>query len=334
MHPPSLEITPPPGGGSASFASLTGVPGDNAALAAALGAKLNLTGGTLSGALNFSGTTHAGIRLNNLTTVERNALASPSAGMTVWNTTQARMNVHNGSAWTDGFVRLEGDTMTGSLGITGGTVTASTPLLDLTQTWNNAAVTFVGHRLNVTDTSSAAASLLLNLQIGGNNKWSVRKDGSIDVIDLAATDTIFLRKNGASILRSGSSTSTLTSPLPFNCAGRIFVNGDTNVVPYHFAATDNNNTIVYFQVIGEAADVMAQRRGTNGQTFRLYGTFSDTSNYRRINLSMSTAGVAVLRPEGLGSGASGNVLHISGLPTSNPGPGILWNNLGIPAIGT
>lgn len=35
MHPPSLEITPPPGGGSASFASLTGDPEDNAALALA-----------------------------------------------------------------------------------------------------------------------------------------------------------------------------------------------------------------------------------------------------------------------------------------------------------
>jgi hypothetical protein len=394
------------GGGSASFASLTGDPADNAALASfwismglskvsetaleykglgnssdTLEFKINLNEGTskigevilgfrgdgngggtaflqgtssnfrieqgggglanllangltLSGNLNFNSTTAAGLRLNNLTITERNNIASPLAGMTVWNTNTSRMNVHNGSAWTDGFVRLAGDTMTGPLGMTGGTVTASTPLLDLTQTWNNAGVTFVGHRLNVTDTNSAAASLLLNLQIGGNNKWSVRKDGSIDVIDTAATDTVFLRKNGTSILRTGSSTSTLVSSIPFNCAGRLFVNGDTTVVPYHFAATDNNSTVIYFQLMGEAADVMAQRRGTNGQTFRLYGTFTDASNHRRINLSMSTAGVAVLRAEGAGTGASGNVIHISSLPISNPGPGILWNNAGTPAIGT
>jgi hypothetical protein len=49
---------------------------------------------------------------------------------------------------------------------------------------------------------------------------------------------------------------------------------------------------------------------------------------------MTTAGVATITPTGNGSGASGNVLHISGLPTSNPGPGILWNNAGTPAIGT
>jgi hypothetical protein len=84
----------------------------------------------------------------------------------------------------------------------------------------------------------------------------------------------------------------------------------------------------------DAANTLALRNATNAQTFRTYGTWTDASNYRRIALSMTTAGVATLLPEGAGTGASGNVLHISGLPTSNPGPGILWNNAGTPAIGT
>jgi hypothetical protein len=33
-------------------------------------------------------------------------------------------------------------------------------------------------------------------------------------------------------------------------------------------------------------------------------------------------------------GTASDTIHISGLPTSNPGPGILWNNAGTPAIGT
>jgi hypothetical protein len=41
----------------ASFASLTGVPADNAALVTALGLKLNLTGGTLTGPLTITGGT-------------------------------------------------------------------------------------------------------------------------------------------------------------------------------------------------------------------------------------------------------------------------------------
>jgi hypothetical protein len=72
----------------------------------------------------------------------------------------------------------------------------------------------------------------------------------------------------------------------------------------------------------------------NAQTNRLYGTVTDASNYRRLAMTMSTAGVAEIKPEGAGTGASGNVIHISGLPTSNPGPGILWNDGGTPAIGT
>jgi len=84
----------------------------------------------------------------------------------------------------------------------------------------------------------------------------------------------------------------------------------------------------------DAADVLAQRNGTNAQTSRLYGTYTDASNYRRLTNTMSTAGVAEIKPEGAGTGASGNVLHISGLPTSNPGPGILWNNLGAVVVGT
>ena len=84
----------------------------------------------------------------------------------------------------------------------------------------------------------------------------------------------------------------------------------------------------------DAANTLALRNGANGQTQNVYGTYTDGSNYRRVAIAMTTAGVATLKPEGAGTGASGNVIHISGLPTSNPGPGILWNNAGTPAIGT
>lgn len=84
----------------------------------------------------------------------------------------------------------------------------------------------------------------------------------------------------------------------------------------------------------DAANTLALRNSSNAQTFNTYGLYVDASNYRRVALAMTFAGVATLKPAGSGVGASGNVLHISGLPTSNPGPGILWNNAGTPAIGT
>jgi hypothetical protein len=328
MHPPSLEITPPPGGGSASFGSLSGNPGDNAALAAALGAKLNLTGGTLTGLINFSGTTHAGVRLNNLTTTERNAIVSPQAGMTLWNTTTSRLNVHNGSAWTDGFVRLAGDTMTGPLGVAMGTIAGSAPMLNLSQTWNSGAATFTGILANITDTASNAASLLLNLQVGSVTQMSVNKAGTVTAATFRLTGNtgsgLILRDVGSGavgINANGAQVIDLRS-------GAISLG--TNDLGFGITPTSVQDIIL----CRDAANTFAQRNGTNAQTFRLYGTFTDASNHRRINLSMTTAGVAVLRAEGAGTGASGNVIHISSLPTSNPGPGILWNNAGTPAIGT
>lgn len=51
----------------------------------------------------------------------------------------------------------------------------------LAATWNNALTTFKARVFNVTDTASAAASLLDDLQVGGVSKWSVRKDGELTV---------------------------------------------------------------------------------------------------------------------------------------------------------
>ena len=62
--------------------------------------------------------------------------------------------------------------------VAGGTVTASTPVFTATQTWNAGAETFTAIKLNVTDTASAAAALLMDLQVGGSSKFKVDKAGN------------------------------------------------------------------------------------------------------------------------------------------------------------
>ena len=57
------------------------------------------------------------------------------------------------------------------LTLTGGTVTTSTPLIDATQTWNAGGVTFTGWKLNITNTASASASNILDLQSGGSSRF-------------------------------------------------------------------------------------------------------------------------------------------------------------------
>lgn len=72
-----------------------------------------------------------------------------------------------------------GTTLLGSTSLTGNIVTTSQPVLNLSQTWNAGAVTFTGLKFNATDTASAAASLLLDLQVGGTSKFIVDKNGYI-----------------------------------------------------------------------------------------------------------------------------------------------------------
>jgi hypothetical protein len=70
-------------------------------------------------------------------------------------------------------------TLLGSTSLTGDVLTTSAPVLNLTQEWSNGSVAFTGIKYNTTNTNSAAASLLMDLQVGGISLFSVVKDGSI-----------------------------------------------------------------------------------------------------------------------------------------------------------
>ena len=160
-----------------------------------------------------------------------------------------------------GLVLKTGDTMSGPLVINGGTVTASTPVLDLSQTWNFAGTTFTGLKFNVTDSASASASLLFDWQVGGVSKASVRKDGLIKAAFLESSGVYF---------------GTL--------ADTILVRGAANTLEF--------------------------RNGANAQTWNVYGTYTDASNYRRLRSTMTTGGAVTIAAEGLGTGASGNTLDL------------------------
>jgi len=66
-----------------------------------------------------------------------------------------------------------------TLALASGTVTTSKPILDLSQTWNSAGVTFTGFKKNITDTASAAASLIEDWQVGGVSKVYIDKSARI-----------------------------------------------------------------------------------------------------------------------------------------------------------
>lgn len=70
-------------------------------------------------------------------------------------------------------VTITGVTGQNALTITDPLQVASFPAINVSQTWNNAAAAFTGLLFNVTNTASAAGSLLLDLQVGGASRISI-----------------------------------------------------------------------------------------------------------------------------------------------------------------
>jgi len=64
-------------------------------------------------------------------------------------------------------------------------------IFNFTDTWNDGTATFSADKCNVTDTASATASNLLQRQVGGVDKFQVRKDGSTIQGDTLLTDPLY-----------------------------------------------------------------------------------------------------------------------------------------------
>lgn len=90
----------------------------------------------------------------------------------------------------------------------GFTYTASTPLLNLSQTWNNAAVQFTAIKLNVTNTASLSTSKLLDLQLGGSSQLSVTESGNVLATNgsASAPSFSFLSNPNTGMYNAGSPT--------------------------------------------------------------------------------------------------------------------------------
>jgi hypothetical protein len=96
-------------------------------------------------------------------------LTETSVGLTSHTFAAKKVEFNQNAAYDSSFVLINQATVT----------TGTYPILHLVSTWNSGGTTMVGLRQNITDTASATASLLLDLQVGGSAKFTVRKDGAI-----------------------------------------------------------------------------------------------------------------------------------------------------------
>lgn len=111
------------------------------------------------------------------TTIATSALTAVAAGSLQSDDVLAILDVHDLSQAASGSLRKT--TLVNLYRTETTPVTVSTPLPDIRQAWNAGGVTFTAVKLNITDTASAAGSLLLDLQVGGVSKWSVTKAGAV-----------------------------------------------------------------------------------------------------------------------------------------------------------
>jgi hypothetical protein len=158
----------------------------------------------------------------------------------------------------------------------GATVTASDPVIDASQTWNNAAVTFYGQAFNVTNTASASGSLLAYWQVPATySGCAMRPDGRFLSYSGAApsSGTSFGQSGGTSFLV----TAGITNILAVSTGGALLP--VTSV--YGWSSTSSADGIGDLYIRRDAAGTLAQRDGTNAQTFRVYNTYTDASNYER-----------------------------------------------------
>lgn len=172
-------------------------------------------------------------------------------------------------------------------------------LFDMTDLWNNAAVTFTGLKLNVTDTASAGGSMLMDLQVGGVSKASVAKDGTF-----SAQGTII----SASHLRTTG-------------GGSVQINSNTGALSFGSTA----DLFLY----RDAANTLALRNGTAAQKFNVYNTYTDASNYETLQIGASLAGLGAntfgVVAKGAGTGSTTRPIYFGTLGAGQVG----WVTSGI-----
>lgn len=277
-----ISLNQPSGG---SFASLTGAVADNAALVAALALKLDKAGGTMTG---------------NLTTKAAGLLIPGSVSGTV--TLQAPAVAGTPTitfpSVTSTLATLGANQFTGAqiLSVNGA---ASTPSQTLNGTWftgGSSTTTKPQLLIEPSGTTSTAWStggtgIGVNAPSGfAGRLWDFKVNNSSQ----------FYYENSSVIVGSGNSFS-VGGLLLVNSANCRFASG----VYFGVSSASDASTLADIAWYRDAAGVFSCKNPTtltNATTLRVYGTFTDASNYVRLalNTTSTTMGIAC---ETLGTGA-------------------------------
>ena len=161
------------------------------------------------------------------------------------------------------------------------------------------------------DGTNVSGSTLFSLSVGGSTKFSVNNTGLLNLM------------SGTSSIQVDPANSSLTFSYAFprivatgagNASIVFKINGIDNMFNFGgsfigFGATGSTDT--YFG--RDAAGILAQRNTTSAQSFRLYNTYTDASNYERAVFDwQTTANVLRIGTENAGTGSARNIAFVSG----------------------
>lgn len=199
-----------------------------------------------------------------------------------------------------------------------GTITSAEPVFDSTVTWNSGGTTFDGIKLNVTDTASASASTLINLQVASSSKFSISKGGNIT----AAGDTVNL--NGRALFYSDASNGILyggsTGFIVASTSGaQSWLTTTASATTVQSFTANTNSAATAFRIDHETSGTPANGLGTgfvvrcetsttaNQNMFQVESTWVDVTHASRkartIFYEYDTTSRECLRMEASGSAA-------------------------------
>ena len=236
-----------------------------------------LTGGTISGATAFAS----------------------GATFTYSGTSASDHRIALGLGTTDAVTFGNGTFATGS-------ISTSQPLT-LTQTWTNAATTYTGMRVNVTDTASNAASLLMDLQVGGVSKSRVTKSGTlVGGLTGAENPAVISFPASGSYLVGVWSPASYKIQFSMSAEGSTFAAGAYTGMQYEMTGGVLSWGLTSQDIVlrRDAANTLAQRNGTNAQTSRIYNTYTSATNFERLNFRWSGNTAFIGTEKGSGGGTA------------------------------
>lgn len=173
---------------------------------------------------------------------------------------------------------------------------ATNSLINMAATWNVGTATPTAVLITITDTASGAASLLLNLKVGSNNKFSVDKSGTLLLPAGSGGKAISVTNatTGISYFQNTNTGGNLIIGLENSAGGGLFT-GDTAyaTVIGSFNATSlwlGTNGVGRFQIdsAGQMSSVQAIA-GQFGLTIQNTSANASASTFAQVTNNVSSA---------------------------------------------